>query len=143
MAEEISKERARLEREAEELERNKTQQDSLRKKWDEQQEGLRELRPRAQEAAIRSSRIQVETEQLRKNLLWESRSDAERELERLVNERVLLEQSAGEAKDKADRIKSSITQKEAYLSSGAEGGRKQEKVARSSEEEWFCNGRRV
>ncbi|MCQ4991474.1 hypothetical protein NE599_21105, partial [[Clostridium] symbiosum] len=82
-------------------------------KWDEQQEGLRELRPRSREAAIRSSRIQVETEQLRKNLLWESRSDAERELERLVNERVLLEQSAGEAKDKADRIKSSITQKEA------------------------------
>jgi exonuclease SbcC len=37
-----------------------------------------------------------------------------------VNERVLLEQSAGEAKDKADRIKSSITQKEAYLSSERE-----------------------
>ena len=37
-----------------------------------------------------------------------------------MNERVLLEQSAGEAKDKADRIKSSITQKEAYLSSERE-----------------------
>ena len=144
MAEEISKERARLEREAEELERNKTQQDSLRKKWDEQQEGLRELRPRAQEAAIRSSRIQVETEQLRKNLLWESRSDAERELERLVNERVLLEQSAGEAKDKADRIKSSITQKEAYLSSEREReavlGRKVEENRKKWQEALKKNG---
>ena len=141
MAEEISKERARLEREAEELERNKTQQDSLRKKWDEQQEGLRELRPRAQEAAIR---IQVETEQLRKNLLWESRSDAERELERLVNERVLLEQSAGEAKDKADRIKSSITQKEAYLSSEREReavlGRKVEENRKKWQEALKKNG---
>lgn len=61
-----------------------------------------------------------------------------------MNERVLLEQSAGEAKDKADRIKSSITQKEAYLSSEREReavlGRKVEENRKKWQEALKKNG---
>ncbi len=102
------------------LEENRSRLAGLGSRKEELENRLRELRPGLSEAEIRLRQIHLEAEQLKNQLLWSSRGEAERELARLNAEKAGLEQAAEEAEKNAAGLKSTFTQKEAYFSSGQE-----------------------
>lgn len=98
---------------------------------------LKEGQEAAAEAELVYRQSVFQLEQLKKNLSWETRREAEKELERQSLRLKGLEQEAKEAAARQEKLQSTVTEKNGYLVSEREKSILSEKKKETCRREWL------